>query len=101
MLKTLQQLVVVGDQLLAASAQENWDEVAELDRQRKVLLEQWMMLPTEQSIDQEMEVLAGRIRLQDQQLQSSVHKARADVLERLKKIQSGRSANKAYSDQLL
>jgi len=86
--------------MLAASNLEHWDELAELDRQRRGLLEQFSSLTQEQVTDQQkINRLAEQLRLQDQQLQQTVSSAHSAILKVLHNIRSGRSARKAYSNE--
>jgi len=100
LLKTLQSLVEVGEQMLAASDLGHWEELAALDRQRRGLLKQLSSFAQESVTDQqEINRLAERLRLQDQQLQRAVSGAHCAVLKALRGIRSGRSARKAYSSE--
>ncbi len=91
--------------MLAASNLEHWDELAELDRQRRGLLEQFSSLTQEHLTDQqkinhlEINRLAERLRLQDRQLQQAVSSAHSAILKVLHNIRSGRSARKAYINE--
>jgi len=96
----LHQLVRVGDRMLVAVETENWDDVANLDLERRGLLEQ--ISGRISDADRSKKGITDkidRILSQDQQIQQQVITAHQEVYKTLCQIQSGRLAQKAYSSK--
>ncbi|MCU7927893.1 MAG: flagellar protein FliT [Candidatus Thiodiazotropha sp. (ex Dulcina madagascariensis)] len=74
---------------------EEWEQVAELARQRQLLLQQGLA-PTESAMVQQQIGIMQEIQQLDKQIESLSRQGRDEVESRLRQIRQGRKAGKAY-----